>query len=293
MQGIYGGGVIHHSYPNAADLAWYDDGNLTLKNCYLNEGNSYGNLDAPHAFLVLENSGIRTTAVTIENIHLYNCTNLIRDELSQRNVHPLDATTSGLRQGAVRLPISYEAYNDGNTYSDGFTPSKYSRLVVGGQEIYRFVPTTTNAWYRIMTGLGKPFISGKATITSFGESSEFGVNVLANSDTNAVELRVTRTMKANSWPYPPCVTKVRAGSYTDGGTGAYAFTDIYVERGISPAGYYDVDGPEITLSSSVYDFPNVSMGGGMPILLPPKVSTSSGAPAGCTLIQCVTNSLVR
>jgi hypothetical protein len=144
-----------------------------------------------------------------------------------------------------------------------------------------------------MTGIGKPFISGKVSVTSFGESSEFGVNVLASYDTNAVELKVNRTMKANSWPYPPCVTKVRAGCYTDGGTGAYAFTDIYVERGISPAGYGDIDGPEITFSSPVYDFPNVSMGFGIPILLPPKVSTSSGAPAGCTLIQCVTNSLVR
>jgi hypothetical protein len=144
-----------------------------------------------------------------------------------------------------------------------------------------------------MTGIGKTFVSGEATITSFGESSAFSANVLANSDANAVELNVTRTMKANTWPYPPCVTKVRCGSYTDSGTGAYAFTDIFVDHGISPAGYGDVDGQEITITCPVYDFPNVSMGGGIPTILPPKLTTSTGAPAGCTLIQAVTKNLTR
>jgi hypothetical protein len=287
-EGLYGGGVIHHSYP--ASLS-YDSGNLTLKNCYLNGSISYSSNDAPRVFLVLENSGIRTTAVTMENIHLAGCTNLIRDELSQRDVPPPDATSSALRQAVVRLPLSYESYNDGNTQDDGFTQSKWSRLVVGGQEIYSFVPTTTNAWYRIMTGIGKAFVSGRVTVTSFAESSEFSANVLSSSDTNAVELNVTRSVKANTWPFPPCVTKVRGGSYLDGSLNAYAFTDIYVDRALNLTGDYDLN--RITIAVPVYDFPNVSEGGGLPTLLPPKVTTSSGAPTGCTLIQVVTKNLTR
>jgi len=287
-EGLYGGGIVHADFPAGAEF--YDLGNITIKNGYLNSGNSYGNFDAPHAFVVLGNSGIRTIALTMENIHTFNCTNLIRDELSRRDVPPPDATSTALSQGVVRLPLSYEGYNNGITEGDGFTEGRWSRLVVGGQEIYSFVPSATNAWYRIMTGIGKPFVSGEATITSFGESSEFSVNALANSDANAVELNVTRTMKANSFPYLPCVTKVRAGGYSDG-MNVYAFTDIFVAQPLTIN--YSPDINNITIAAPVYDFPNVSAGGGIPVLLPPKLTTSSGAPAGCTLLRCVTNSLVR
>jgi hypothetical protein len=287
-EGIYGGGIIHHDFSSAFSL--YDLGNLTIKNGYLNDGNSYGNLDAPHAFVVLGNSGIRTTALTLENIHVFNCTNLIRDELSPRDVPAPDATSEGLRQAVVRLPLAYEAVNSGYTYPDGVTVGKWSRLTVGGQAIYSFTPTTTNAWYRILSGVNA-FLSSKATITSFAESSEFSVNVLSVTDANAVELNVTRTMKANTWPYAPCATKVRAGSYSDGSGNPYPFTDIYVERALNLTGGSDLN--LITVAVPVYDYPNVSAGSGHSILQTPTVAPSSGAPAGCTLMKCVTNSLVR
>jgi len=216
---------------------------------------------------------------------------LIRDELFPRDVHAPDATSTALRQAVVRLPLEYEALNSGYTYPDGYTVGKWSRLTVGSHSIYSFIPTTTNAWYRILGRIG--VLSTKATISSYAESSEFSVNVLPNSDTNAVELNVTRTMKANSWPYPPCVTKVRAGSYYDGSGDVFPFTDIYVERAVNPSGVSDYDYNQITVAVPVYDFANVSTSTGDTVLRAPTLAPSSGAPTGCTLMKCITNSLVR
>src|SRR5207237_3127818 len=127
-------------------------------NCFLNSGNSYDNYDATRAFLVLESAGARTTAVTMENIHLYATTNLIQDKLTGRNVMAPDASSMGLRQAVVRLPLEYEASNNGSTMGDGVTVGKSSRLVVGGQAIYSFIPPTTNAWYRIMQPVNGAFV---------------------------------------------------------------------------------------------------------------------------------------
>jgi len=291
-EGIYGGGVIHHQYPAA--MGAYDVGNLTLKNCILNQGNSYSDYDGPRNFLVLESAGKRTTTVTMENIHLFGATNLIRDLLSPRDVTAPDSSALGLHQAVVRLPLEYEAYNDGGIWPDGVTRSKWSRLVVGGQAIYSFVPTTTDAWYRILQPMNGAYVlSSKATISSLREVSEFSVNVLACTDTNAVELNVTRTMKGNLWPAPPCVTKVRAGGYQDSTGQAYPFADIYVERAIPPLGISDYNLYQITVACPVYDNFNLSATEGSVFLQNPTAALSSIVPSGCTLLRCVTNSLVR
>src|SRR6185369_521573 len=156
-------------------------------------------------FLVLK-GGERTASVTMQHINLY-AGNLIRDELTGRTVAPYDAYASGLSQGSCRVPTSYEALTTGSYVR--------SRLVVGDKAIYTFTPPQTG-WYRVMEGFatqGHWRMGGKLEITSFSDSSELGVDVLATSGSDAATINVIRSVKDGV--FPPSVTKARAGVYVD------------------------------------------------------------------------------
>jgi len=281
-EAAYGGGVIQHKFPEPSSGwgAGSSMGLLSIMNCAANLGPSFSGYPSYSDFLVLK-GGQRTASVTMQNINLYNG-NLIRDELTGRTVPPHDAYAQGLSQGCCRVPTSYEALS--------FNGYVRSRLVVGDKAIYSLSPTQTG-WYRVMEGFaiyGHSRIAGKLQITSFTDSSEFNVDVLATSGSDLATINVVRSVKDG--PFPPCVTKARAGVYTDAQSASYGFVDIFVERLSS-----DSSLQPITLAYSIFDSRNLVYSAGATPLLAPTTPLANGdaAPSGYTLIQCVTNSLIR
>jgi len=131
-------------------------------------------------------------------------------------------------------------------------------------------------------------MGGKLTVTSFYDSSEFSVDLLATTDTDAAAMNVLRTVKDGI--FPPSVTKARAGVYTDSQSIPYGFVDIFVERLPS-----DINMQPITLAYSLFDAHNLLVTSGATPLLAPTTPLLNGvpAPSGYTLTQCVTNSLIR
>jgi len=281
-EAAYGGGVIQHKFPEPSSGwgAGHPMGLISIINCTANLGASFSGYPSGSDFLVLK-GGQRTASVTMENINLYGG-NLIHDELTGRNVPPPDAYAAGLSQGCCRVPTSYEALS-----SSGYVRS---RLVVGDKAIYSFTPPQTG-WYRVMDGFaiyGHWRIGGKLQITSFSDSSEFNVDVLATSGSDLAAMNVVRSVKEGV--FPPCVTKARAGVYTDAQSSPYAFVDIFVERLPS-----DSSLQTITLAYPIFDSRNLVYSAGSTPLLAPTTPLTNGdpAPPGYTLTQCVTNSLTR
>jgi hypothetical protein len=278
----YGGGVIQHKFPDISSgwSAGAPMGLLTILNCSVNLGSSFSRYVRASDFLVLR-GGERTASATMENINLY-AGNLVRDELTGRTVPALDAYASGLSQGCCRVPTAYEALSSG-----GYVRS---RLVVGDKALYTFNPPQVG-WYRVMEGFstqGRWRMGGKLEVTSFYDSSEFNVDVLASSVSDAASITVTRSVKDGI--FPPSVTKARAGVYLDAQSNPYGFVDLFVERLQS-----DVNAQPITLAYSLFDTHNLLVSAGSTPLVTPTTPLLDGnaAPAGYTLSQCVTNSLIR
>src|SRR6185369_6018534 len=99
-------------------------------------------------------------------------------------------------------------------------------------------------------------------VTSFYDSSEFSVDVLATSGSDAAAIDVIRSVKDGV--FPPSVTKARAGVYVDAQTNPYGFVDIFVERLQA-----DVNTQPITLAYSIFDARNlVASAGTTPLLAP-------------------------
>lgn len=281
-EAAYGGGVIQHKFPEPSS-GWGSGapmGLISIMNCSVNLGSTFNRYEVGPDFLVLK-GGERTASVTMQNINLY-AGNLIRDELTGRTVVPHDSYASGLSQGSCRVPTSYEALSSG-----GYVRS---RLVVGDKAIYTFSPPQPG-WYRVMEGFathGHWRMGGKLEVTSFYDSSEFSVDVLATSGSDAAAINVIRSVKDGV--FPPSVTKARAGVYVDPQSNAYGFVDIFVERLQT-----DLNMQPITLAYSIFDARNLIVSSGTTPLVAPKVPLVDGnpAPSGYTLTQCVTNSLVR
>ena len=281
-EAAYGGGVIQHKFPEVSSGwgAGAPMGQLTILNCSVNLGATFSSYASGSDFLVLK-GGERTASATMENINLY-AGNLVRDELTGRNVPPHDAYAAGLSQGCCRVPTSYESLSSG-----GFVRS---RLVVGDKAIYTFTPPQTG-WYRVMEGFaihGQWRLGGKLEVTSSYDSSEFGVDVLTTGGSDAAAIDVIRTVKDG--PFPPSVTKARAGVYADAQSNPYGFVDIFVERLPS-----DSNTQRITLAYSIFDAHNLIASAGSTPLLAPTTPLVNGnpAPSGYSLTQCVTNSLIR
>ncbi len=281
-ESAYGGGVIQHKFPERSS-GWDGGapmGLLSIMNCIVNLSPTFNGYNIGPDFLVLK-GGERTASVTMQNINLY-AGNLIRDELTGRTVAPHDAYAAGLSQGSCRVPTSYEALSSG-----GYVRS---RLVVGDKAIYTFTPPQTG-WYRVMEGFathGQWRMGGKLEITSFYDSSEISVDVLATSASDAAAMTVIRSVKDGA--FPPSVTKARAGVYVDAQTNPYGFVDIFVERLQA-----DVNIRPITLAYSIFDARNLIVSGGTTPLLTPKTPLPDGnpAPSGYVLTHSVTNSLIR
>jgi hypothetical protein len=281
-EGAYGGGVIQHKFPEPSS-GWGVSapmGMINIINCGVNLGWTFNAYNVGPDFLVLK-GGERTASVTMQNINLY-AGNLIRDELTDRTVAPHDAYASGLSQGSCRVPTSYEALSRG-----GYVRS---RLVVGDKAIYTFTPPQTG-WYRVMEGFatrGQWRMGGKLEITSFSDSSELSVDVLATSASDAAAIDVVRSVKDGV--FPPSVTKARAGVYVDAQTNPYGFVDIFIERLQA-----DANTQPITLAYSIFDARNLVASAGTTPLLAPKTPLPDGnpAPSGYVTTYCVTNSLIR
>jgi len=279
-EAAYGGGVIQHKFPDPSAGWGAGDamGLLSIRSCTAMLGSSFSGLPSGSDFLVMK-GGYRTGSANMQNINLSGG-NLIRDELTGRIVPCYDAIATGLDQGCCRLPTSYEGYGVGYTNS---------RLVVAEKAICTFTPSQTG-WYRVMDAFGiygQWRLGGKLEVTSQLDSSEFNVDVLAaigGSDLAAIN--VVRSVKDNG-NFPPSVTKARAGVYIDAQSNGYAFVDIFVERLIQ--------NPTITLAYPIFDGHNLVLTGGQVPLRPPTTPLVNGnpAPAGFTLSQCVTNSLIR
>ena len=114
------------------------------------------------------------------------------------------------------------------------------------------------------------------------------MDVLATSGSDLAAINVVRSVIDG--PFPPCVTKARAGVYTDAQSAPYGFVDIFVERLSS-----DSSLQPITLAYSIFDSRNLAYSAGSMPLLAPTTPLPNGDPAasGYTLTQCVTNSLIR
>lgn len=272
-EGLYGGGVVQHKFPEPSTglNANTPIGMLTIKNGNVN-GTGADSQRTPYPFLVLK-GGQRTTGVTIENLNLYGPTNLIVDEVSGRDVRPLDAPAEGLAQGTCRNLIQYEGWNDGSGvpfYGSG------SRLVMGGSLICAFSPPTTNTWYRVIRNGPARELGGRLVINGHRESTEFSVQVPYNgTGANISVIRPT----LDGGPYPPCVTKARAGSYYDNTINArVGFTDIYVERVVTEGDWKD---QQIVLA---YPMDGQSMFS-RPALLVPTAAPSGGVPANGVDLQ--------
>ena len=289
-EGVYGGGVIQSQFPSA--LSGWQLGMISVRNCEWNSGGgaSWSGLLAPNDFLVLKSGGNRTTAITMENVQIFGG-NMIRDEMTGRNVVGLDADGKALNQAICRIPVQYESWNLRGNNGDG-TPAITSRLVVGDQIIYSFIPPT-NGWYRIMAPGHGYRTGGRVTVASEDESSEFNVDVITwGSGADLARIDVTRATKdSGGWPAPPCVKQVRAGVYSAPSGDRYPFVDIDVEYIL--ADNFVENASAITLALPVYDERNVQVSGGNSSLLNPTTPLSSIVPSGCTLVQSVTNSLVR
>ncbi len=286
-EGEFGGGVIQASLP----AGWPGNpmGSIGIYGGTYSSGPLEGQTNVPRDFVVLKGpseSPSRTPSVYIDRVNLSGTRYLIRDEVTGRNVSPPDNLGVGLMQGVCRLPTEYEGYNYGWLRS---------RLVVGGDALYTFLPPT-NGWYRVMGPVtGNPSIGGRLVISSLMESSEVSVQVYPGGGITGAEINVIRTVR-DGGSYRPMVTKIRAGSYNDpslSGNNDCPFVDIYVERLHDDLyDYYRT----ITLAYPIQAAQNLIVSGGMVPLLTPTSPLTNGDPlpsSGCTLLQCITNSLVR
>lgn len=289
-EAAYGGGVIQSQYP-AADVS-SQMGTISIRNGALNSGTSFSGYDCKHDFVVLKDGGgQRTVPIIMENIQDYG-TNLIRDELTGRLIQGIDADGQGPNQAVCRVPIQYESYNPHSNRGDG-TPVIFSRLIAGGQTLYSFVPPT-NGWYRIICPMCYAGMraGGKITVTSQIESSAFDFDLDTTGGlTDSALITVDRASHDGTYVHP-CVTQVRAGTYTAPDTYNYGFVDIDVEH-ILPPYNGEPMWQYVTVSYPAYDIENITAtGGGTPLLIP-TAPLASIVPSGSTLRMCVTNSLIR
>lgn len=276
-EGYYGGGVIQHKFPEpASGWSWNTPmGLLTIKS-------STCNLSSTNGFLVL-NGGKRTASVTIENVNIYGGVHLIVDNVSGRNVRPTDGRAEGLSQGLCRMPVQYEGFNAGNSVPGD---NHGSRLVIGGNLTYSFIPPT-NGWYRVLRNGPINKVGGRLVINGRNDSTEFSVQVPYGGSSGA-QISVIRPTIDNG-NYRPYVTKARAGCYESvAADGARGFVDIYVER-LGTTGDWVTD--QIVLS---YPMDGQGINDNFPALLTPTAPLTSILPAGDTVLyQCVTNSLTQ
>jgi hypothetical protein len=256
----------------------------------VNFGQSAGGFDTTYDFLVLK-GGQRSPSVLMDNINLSGVRYMIRDQVTGRNVRPPDAPGLGLAQAVCRLPTEYEAVNsyDGTNTVPNYVPNRASRLVIGNTAIYSFVPPS-NGWYRIMgMATGVPRIGGNVIVSSLFESSAFEVDVLATGGSTAAQINVTRPTSDNGGSFSPYVTQVRAGAFADPNGNRWPFVDINVSQLRTDA----FDGGLITLGCNIFDNSNLLSSYGRIQLLTPTAALTRIVPHGCTLLQCVTNSLTR
>jgi hypothetical protein len=213
-------------------------------------------------------------------VSIYGALHLIRDDVTGRTIDANQydpANTSGLDQNVFRLPVQYEGDKGGG-----------SRYVVGGDAIVSFVPTTSNAWYRVV-GPASLDVDGRLIVKQWrNQSAELTFDVNPEGGSTGAEINVLRAIRS-SGSFPATVTKVRAGSYNDPSTGNYPFLDLYVDH---LAGTGDPNYDKIQISYPI-EGTDLGYSGGQVPLVVPSGPLSSMVPAGCTLNQCVTNSLIR
>jgi hypothetical protein len=205
-EGEFGAGVIRYELP--PDVNSHDAmGILKIKGGTYNGTASYG---SPHDLVVLsgDTNTLRTASVSIEGINVSGCKNLIRDEITGRNVEADVDLYSGSAQTACRLPIHYEGTvaqgYDGDT--NAFLGT--SRLVMG-QTAYSYLYATNTGWYRVMMPLtiGHTHIAGKLVISSYGkESTELQIDVTPGFSAGP-SITVSRASLGST---TPIVTQARA-----------------------------------------------------------------------------------
>ena len=270
-EGQWGGGLIQYTLP--PDLtAGQTMGALAINAGSYAAGAMPSQTDHPRDVVVLKGES-RTPTVRIETMNMHGVRYLIRDEISDRNVDADVNVYTGNAQTTPHLPLSYEGMNTGN--SNDFNAGRYSRLVVGQTASYSFIPPETNAWYRVMRGLGT-HLGGRLNISSFRrDTTAIEVDVNANaSSTDAVYLRVARPA-ADSVNSPPLVTQARAFKYWDYTLGGNVEgVDVYVEREITNP--YREKEKRITFSMDINGFEEFDSG--MIQLLTPTEPVSDTLP---------------
>ena len=280
-EGRFGGGVVQYQRPNAVS-GWGIGafGAVSIHNATLS-----GDYGLGVDFLVLKGDQ-RTPSVTIDQVHLYGCRYLIRDEVSGRMVEADYNTYGAYAQDTARLPIHYESFTDGSTstFDDGSPEmaNKGTRLIVG-QTAYSYLYATNAGWYRVMQpiSLGPRHLAGKLVITAPGrESTELQIDVTPGFGSGPW-INVTRsTYGAGN----PVVTKARAFYFPASiFSGYWAFVDVYVGNPIS-SGYYVERERRITFAHDINGYEGFDSGQ-IQLLNPLLVSTNLPSGAVSTTVN--------
>jgi len=279
-EGSFGGGLFYYYRSATTTNADWQVGTLTI------HGGSWNCGDTTSDFVVLNSDDQTTASIFIEPMQLYAIRHLIRDDRFPRNIDPkmyTEVGTLGLYQSICRLPIQYESRAGVGT-----------RFIVGNTALVSFLAPTTNAWYRVMGGTtnfpGTGHIDGRLVINSWQHSSDVSVDVAPDVVSDGALINVIRATKNPSTGWPTAVTQVRAGGYWDPSVSGYRpFVDIYVDQtlGSGDPGYDKIELGYPLESDNLYDT------AGFPPLVVPTVPVTSLVPSGCTLVTCVTNSVIR
>lgn len=276
-EGSWGGGLFYYNRGiGTTNANNWQVGSLTIYGGYYNCG--FTNCD----LVVLDSvDHWRTASVTIHPIMVFGIGHLIRDEVTPRNIDPglYDTSTSfALDQIMCRLPINYEGVHGGQHGT--------SRCIIGGVDTAAFVPTTTNAWYRVMDDSSGFAFGGRLIVSDLNHSSEANVDIDPNGGSTGPLITVERATKSGA-AVQPCVTKMRAGCYYDPAQlGSRYFVDIYVDHSFSAG---DTEDDKIMVACPFEDQHREFTG----LVAPISAYTDDPTPPGCTFVSCVTNSLTR
>lgn len=278
-EGCYGAGVILHKFPDSSSDFSYttSEAVLIIRSCQYN--GSYG--IQYNDFLVLQ-GGPRTATVSMQGpIQTYISGSLIRDDVTGRRI-PADISVIFNSYVAAKLPLNYEGFNDYGALG------KRSRLIIGGNAVYSFIPPKAG-WYRVMAPMGGApgLISGKLVVRSYyREGAEVEINVNPFGGTNGVWMNVLRSSKNNS-VVPPVATKIRAFHYYDTSVGNYwGGVDLYVANVITNA--YREQEKRLILSLPLDGVDSLDVGAQQLLTPLTPIATGSGStnglPAGATYI---------
>lgn len=272
-EGQWGGGYIRYNRGGVNGGGGAALGSLHVDTGTFNQTYTGGPM-VPCDFIVLQSDDARTASVSVENVNLFGVRNLIRDELTGRNVLPDTQIGTGLNQTTCRLPVHYESVK---------TDPPRSRLVVGECARYDLFPPQTG-WYRVMTqSLNK--MGGRLVINSQMESTDLSFDAMVGGGETGAKITVNRASIDDDAQATPRVTQARAGSYRNAAGDSRAFLDILVSR--LPKYQDECISLALPLEGGAL------RGSGMVQLLTPTNIVEALIPEGCILNQCVTNSLTR